>query len=49
MNTFAGITLLLWVAGWTLAMVRASIRVRVAAVPVVSRGELPPASGFANR
>jgi len=33
MNTFAAIILFLWVAGWTIASIRAGLKARVVACP----------------
>jgi hypothetical protein len=42
MNTFAGVMLLLWVGGWTLAMVKVGLNARIAvALAPVSGKKLP--------
>lgn len=42
MNTFAGILLLLWLGGWTIAMVRAGLKARVAVALVPVSGKKLP-------
>ena len=46
MNTFAGVMLLLWVGGWTLAMVRAGLKARAVALVPVSGKKLPGKSAI---
>jgi hypothetical protein len=41
MNTLAAVMLLLWLGGWTLAMVRAALKARALAMVPVS-GKRPP-------
>jgi hypothetical protein len=49
MNTFAAVMLSSWLAGWAIAMVRAGLQARVAAVPVAPPRELPLASGLISK
>ena len=49
MNTIAAITLSMWLAGWTIAMVRAALQTRVARVPVAAPRGLPVAYGLKGR
>ena len=46
MNTFAGVMLLLWMGGWTLAMVRAGLQARAVAIAPVSGKKLPRKSAI---
>ena len=48
MNTFAGLMLLLWMGGWTLAMVRAGLIARAVALAPVSGNKLPGKSASVN-
>ena len=41
MNTYAGVLLLWWVSGWTLAMVKASLKAQAVALAPVSGLKLP--------
>jgi len=49
MNTFAGIMLLLWMGGWTLAMVRAGLKDRAVALAPVPGKKLPGPSPIFTR
>ena len=46
MNTIAGVMLLWWVGGWTLAMVRAGLKTRAVAIAPVSGTKLPRKSAI---
>ncbi len=46
MNTFAGLMLLVWVAGWTLAMVRADLKARALAIAAPSGKRFPGKSAI---
>ena len=46
MNTFAGLMLLLWMSGWTLAMVKAGLKARAVALAPVSGKKLPGKSAI---
>ncbi|MDD2903607.1 MAG: hypothetical protein PHU44_14375 [Syntrophales bacterium] len=50
MNTVAGVMLLLWVGGWTLAMLRAGLKARMAvALAPVPVKELPGKTALVSR
>jgi len=46
MNTFTGLLLLMWIGGWTFAMVRAGLKARAVAIAPVSGKKLPKKSGI---
>ncbi|MBI4795279.1 MAG: hypothetical protein HY790_05485 [Deltaproteobacteria bacterium] len=46
MNTFTGVMLLLWMGGWTLAMVRAGLKARAVAIDPLSGKKLPRKSAI---
>jgi hypothetical protein len=49
MNTIAAIMLSIWLAGWTVALVRAGLKARVARAPVAVPRGVPVAYGLKSR
>jgi hypothetical protein len=49
MNTLAGVLLLLWMGGWTLAMLRAGLKAGAVALAPVSGKKLPGKSAIVTR
>jgi hypothetical protein len=49
MNTLAGVLLLLWMGGWTLAMLRAGLKARAVALVPVSGKKLPGKAAIVTR